>query len=65
MKAKYGKQIKPEKDEVKVDPKDANAIIDKYLKPAWGAAKTAADKQEIGRLADTLREASGQVKQNG
>jgi len=64
LKAKYGKQIKPEKDEVKVDPKDANAIIDKYLKPAWGAAKTAADKQEIGRLADELRIVSGQKKQN-
>ncbi|MEC0091930.1 hypothetical protein [Paenibacillus macquariensis] len=29
------------------------------------AAKTAADKQEIGRLADELRIASGQPKQNG
>ncbi|MEC0093428.1 M23 family metallopeptidase [Paenibacillus macquariensis] len=50
---------------VKVDKKDANAIIDTYLKPAWGAAKTPADKQEIGRLADELRVASGQPKQNG
>ncbi|MEC0091931.1 glycoside hydrolase family 25 protein [Paenibacillus macquariensis] len=38
LKAKYGKQIKPEKDEVKVDPEDVNAIIDKYLKPAWGGS---------------------------
>ncbi|OAB34110.1 M23 family metallopeptidase [Paenibacillus glacialis] len=47
-----------------VDKKDANAIIDKYLKPAWGVAKTPADKLEIGRLADELRAASGQEKQN-
>jgi len=49
----------------KMKAADANAIIDKYLKPAWGAAKTSADKQEIGRLADELRVASGQPKQNG
>ncbi|MEC0092927.1 M23 family metallopeptidase [Paenibacillus macquariensis] len=48
-----------------LNKKDANAIIDKYLKPAWGNAKTPADKQEIGRLADELRVASGQMKQNG
>ncbi|OAB43223.1 M23 family metallopeptidase [Paenibacillus glacialis] len=47
-----------------VDKKDANAIIDKYLKPAWEVAKTPADKKEIGRLADELRVASGQPKQN-
>ena len=49
---------------LKVDKKDANAIIDKYLKPAWELAKTPADKKEIGRLADELRVASGQPKQN-
>ena len=48
----------------KVDIKDANAIIEKYLKPAWGAAKTPEEKKEIGRLADELRVASGQSKQN-
>ncbi|MNP52847.1 hypothetical protein D3C76_1472680 [compost metagenome] len=48
----------------KVDVKDANAIIDNYLKPAYGAAKTAGEKTEIGRLADSLRVASGQPKQN-
>ncbi|OAB33858.1 M23 family metallopeptidase [Paenibacillus glacialis] len=54
------------KEEIsRVDKKDANAIIDNYLKPAWGAAMTASDKKEIGRLADTLRAASGQAKQNG
>jgi len=49
----------------KVDIKDANAIIEKYLKPAWGAAKTPEEKKEIGLLADELRVASGQAKQNG
>jgi len=49
----------------KMKAADANAIIDKYLKPAWGVAKTPVDKQEIGRLADELRVASGQAKQNG
>ncbi len=48
-----------------LDKKDANSIIDKYLKPAWGATKIPLDKQEIGRLADELRIASGQSKQNG
>ncbi|MEK5165965.1 M23 family metallopeptidase [Paenibacillus sp. FSL R5-0527] len=48
----------------KVDVKDANAIIDKYLKSAYGVAKTASEKKEIGRLADALRVASGQPKQN-
>ncbi|MEC0092516.1 M23 family metallopeptidase [Paenibacillus macquariensis] len=48
----------------KVDEKDANAIIDKYLKPAYGVAKTAAERKEVGRLADALRAASGQAKQN-
>lgn len=48
----------------KVDVKDANAIIDKYLKTAYGVAKTASEKKEIGRLADALRVASGQPKQN-
>ncbi|GAB6990098.1 M23 family metallopeptidase [Paenibacillus pini] len=43
---------------------DANTIIELYLKPAWGAAKTAIEKKEIGRLADVLRVASGQSKQN-
>lgn len=53
------------KELLKVDIKDANAIINKYLKPAYGAAKTAADRKEVGRLADALRTASGQAKQNG
>jgi len=52
------------KEELMMKIEDANAIIDNYLKPAWGATKTAADKQEIGRLADVLRIASGQQKQN-
>ena len=63
---KYLQDFYSKKEELpKVDMKDANAIIDKYLKPAWGAAKTPTEKKEIGRLADILREASGQPKQNG
>jgi len=53
-----------DKGEIEMDVVDVNKIIDKYLKPAWGAAKKTAEKQEIGRLADTLRVASGQPKQN-
>ncbi len=48
----------------RVEIKDANAIIEKYLKPAWGTAKTREEKKEIGRLADELRVASGQERQN-
>lgn len=44
--------------------KDANSIIEKYLKPAYGAATTREERKEIGRLADSLRIASGQPKQN-
>lgn len=49
----------------KMTADDANAIINKFLKPAYGAAKTDADRKEVGRLADSLRVASGQPKQNG
>lgn len=48
----------------KVEKEDANKIINNYLKPAYATAKTQAEKQEIGRLADSLRVASGQPKQN-
>lgn len=53
------------KESETVEKVDADAIIDKYLKPAYGIAKTASEKTEIGRLADVLRVASGQAKQNG
>ncbi|OAB31743.1 hypothetical protein PMSD_18325 [Paenibacillus macquariensis subsp. defensor] len=42
---------------------DADGII-AYLKLAHGVAKTPEEKKEIGRLADELRVASGQAKQN-
>ncbi|WP_083436168.1 M15 family metallopeptidase [Paenibacillus sp. P22] len=42
---------------------DADAVI-AYLKTAYGAAKTAAERKELGRLADVLRVASGQQPQN-
>lgn len=43
---------------------DANDIINRFLKPAYSAATTAEERVEIGRLADSLRVASGQPKQN-
>ncbi|MNV52067.1 Peptidoglycan L-alanyl-D-glutamate endopeptidase CwlK precursor [compost metagenome] len=48
-----------------VNKADANDIINNFLKPAYGAAKTEKERVEIGRLADSLRVASGQPKQNG
>ncbi|MNR93701.1 Peptidoglycan L-alanyl-D-glutamate endopeptidase CwlK precursor [compost metagenome] len=56
---------KIKKGEVTMNKVDANDIIDKFLKPAYGAAKTDKERTEIGRLADSLRVASGQPKQNG
>ncbi|OAB48450.1 C39 family peptidase [Paenibacillus antarcticus] len=52
------------KEEPEMKKADADGII-AYLKLAHGFAKTVAEKKEIGRLADTVREASGQAKQNG
>jgi lysozyme len=63
LRSRYCKN-ETEKEDVKVDKDDANKIIDTWLKPAWAAAKNAAEKTEIGRLADQLRVASGQPKQN-
>ncbi|GIP56168.1 M23 family metallopeptidase [Paenibacillus vini] len=51
-------------DVPKMKAADANKIINQWLKPAYGAAKTPTEKKEIGRLADELRVASGQPKQN-
>lgn len=53
------------KGEYRVNAADANKIIDNYLKPAYGAAKTDVERREVGRLADELRKASGQKTQNG
>lgn len=48
------------KEEPKVKAEDANAIITKYLQPAYYAAKTKAERDEAHRLAEALRVASGQ-----
>ncbi|MEC0092901.1 peptidoglycan recognition protein family protein [Paenibacillus macquariensis] len=53
------------KEEPKMKKVDANKIIDTYLKPAYAVAKTPAERKDVGRLADELRIASGQSKQNG
>lgn len=47
-----------EKD--KLSERDANRIITTWLQPAWGTAKTKEEKDEIHRLANELRKASGQ-----
>lgn len=44
-----------------MSPADANTIISKWLSPAWFAAATKAEKDEIHRLAEELRKASGQL----
>ncbi|WP_127506612.1 M15 family metallopeptidase [Paenibacillus humicus] len=48
---------------VEMKREDADAVI-AYLKTAYGAAKTPAERKEVGRLADVLRVASGQQPQN-
>jgi N-acetylmuramoyl-L-alanine amidase len=48
----------------KMEAVDVNKIIEKYLRPAYAAAQTPADRKEIGRLADELRLAAGLPKQN-
>ncbi|CAM3979399.1 peptidoglycan recognition protein family protein [Paenibacillus alkaliterrae] len=45
--------------ELSVD--DANKVIENWLSPAWFAASTKAEKDEIHRLANELRKASGQL----
>ena len=51
------------KGEPELKKTDADGI-EKYMKIAYGVAKTSKEKQEIGRLMDTVRVASGQPKQN-
>lgn len=46
---------------VEMSPEDANKIISTWLSPAWFAASTKAEKDEIHRLANELRKASGQL----
>ncbi|OAB34271.1 hypothetical protein PMSD_14995 [Paenibacillus macquariensis subsp. defensor] len=59
-----GVSVPVDKGEIEMKATDANKIINTYLKPAYDTAKTAADKKEMGRLADELRVASGQAKHN-
>jgi hypothetical protein len=46
---------------VDMSPADANKIISNWLSPAWFAASTKAERDEIHRLANELRKASGQL----
>lgn len=46
---------------VDMSPADANKIISNWLSPAWFAAGTKAEKDEIHRLANELRKVSGQL----
>ncbi|WP_372663747.1 peptidoglycan recognition family protein [Cohnella sp.] len=39
--------------------KDANAIIKLYLQPAWAAAQSKEEKDEIHRIANEIRQAAG------
>ncbi|CAH1190266.1 hypothetical protein PAECIP111893_00251 [Paenibacillus plantiphilus] len=53
-------------DECEMKAADANLIIKRFLQPDWADAKKkgdAAGMQEANRLANVLREASGQPKQ--
>lgn len=43
-----------------LSPEDANKIIDTFLSPMWYFLSSQEDKDEIHRLADELRKASGQ-----
>ncbi|WP_054023428.1 peptidoglycan recognition family protein [Bacillus sp. FJAT-28004] len=47
--------------DVDMNAADANKIISTWLSPAWFAASTKAEKDEIHRLANELRKASGQL----
>lgn len=46
---------------VEMSPDDANKIISTWLSPAWFAASTKAERDEIHRLANELRKVSGQL----
>ncbi|MGO4546988.1 peptidoglycan recognition family protein [Paenibacillus sp. 2TAB23] len=47
--------------DIDMSPTDANKIISTWLSPAWFAATTKAEREEIHRLANELRKASGQL----
>ncbi|WP_186445874.1 hypothetical protein [Paenibacillus cremeus] len=44
-----------------LSPEDANKIIDAFLSPMWYFVTSQEDKDEIHRLAEELRKASGQT----
>ncbi|MOA66324.1 hypothetical protein D3C78_1930470 [compost metagenome] len=62
----YYKPVAKPKEEVedvaKIEVEDANKIIN-FLKAGHGIALSTKDKKEFNRLANVLREASGQPKQ--
>jgi 3',5'-cyclic-AMP phosphodiesterase len=43
-----------------LSPEDANKIIETFLSPMWYFVTSQEDKDEIHRLANELRKASGQ-----
>src|SRR5690625_3720689 len=43
----------------KMDPKDANTIIQTWLGPAWNFSKSETDKKELNRLANELTKSAG------
>lgn len=49
----------------KMTPADGTKVIETWLQPAYGLARSDADRKEIGRLADEIRKASGLKPQNG
>lgn len=55
--------VVPKKEEIKVNITDANNII-KILSAMYDIVKTQEDKDEVHRLANELRKASGQAMEN-
>lgn len=50
-------------EEPMLKPEDANKLIDTFLSPLWFFSLSQQDKDEIHRLANELRKASGQAEQ--
>ncbi|WP_409341189.1 N-acetylmuramoyl-L-alanine amidase family protein [Paenibacillus sp. MBLB4367] len=50
-------------EEAMLKPEDANKLIDTFLSPLWYFVGSDEDKEEIHRLANELRKASGQPEQ--
>jgi len=49
------------KEESMLSKQDANRIIEAFLSPMWYFVSSQEDKDEIHRLANELRKASGQL----